>query len=366
MRFLAFLLILTACEGSSFSELWKSGFIRLPSSNEAVQKESISDSALDLAVKSVWEVSNYLLFTENEIRVLEENQIPVRASIKQKEKRIHLGHGSGFFISPTLMITNFHVIHNINENTEIISNRSLENGEIEFNKMELLKVSALYDLALLSAKKKTKHYLDLKLKPIEPKTDSFFLIGYPDRRFIKTFINYQGSLWNQKVISFYRDEKLGDLKGSSGGPIIDQKGRVAGVNYAGTENLIVAVSNTALEDFLNGNALDCSSLSKEDCIHKELSFLDQLANRGHDFAKYTIQFNGNYENLMKKRAAFKSLIENKNLLNEVEAQLIDSLNKFNKNKTEENQNQYIKNFEDYKQQTEIYNSAVEQLKHIGF
>ena len=356
-----------SCEDSFRINLDNLVHFGLENSQESLPiiKEPISESDINRAERSVWEINNYLVFMESQIHILEENKVPKYAQLEQKEQKIHLGHGSGFFISPTQMITNFHVIHNINKNTQIMANKELENGEIESRTMTLVKVSAFYDLALLSTETPSTNYVEVKLPNIEPKRDSFFLIGYPNKRFINIPINYQESLWSQIILSFYRDTQLGDLQGASGGPIIDQNGNVAGVNHAGTDDSILAVSNTALKDFLTNNHTDCSILSEEEnCIHNELNKLAKMADQGDTFAQYKFQFNNNYNNLFKKRIAFQKLITEIRKLNHIKFQLINSANDYIKRPTEEHFNQYRQNSEDYRQQSQIYNQAVEELSQI--
>ena len=265
------------------------------------------------------------------------------------------------------MVTNFHVINNINENTQIIANKMSEDGEIQSHIMTLNKVSALYDLALLSTETPVKDYLNLKWESIDPNKDSFFLTGYPKGKFITTPLNYQESLWGHKILSFYRDAQLGQLIGASGGPITDQNAEVAGVNYAGTENFIFAVSNFALNDFLREDHSTClsSSSEEENCIHKELTQLVARAEQGDTFAQYKLKTNNSFRHLFNKRIALQEFITENRNLNHAKVQMIEALNIYTQEPNPENHKQHLTTVEAYQKQIEVYNKVAGKLKQLS-
>ena len=103
--------------------------------------------------------------------------------LEQAVWNIHdLGHsGTGFFIGPSHLVTNFHVafglfIGNIPDSSIINILNNLEDpialrqgGEKKslFSDIKILAVSAIYDLALLEIKRPVTDYLRLREDPLE-------------------------------------------------------------------------------------------------------------------------------------------------------------------------------------------------------
>ena len=326
-----------------------------------------NEEELESAKKSVWEVSLYLNFKESSINLeITDRNSRIKADVETNYNRIYLGHGSGFFISPKLMVTNFHVIQDAIENTEIISNRdSKELNKVIFNKMNVLKVSAIYDLAILESETTVENYLSIKKKPFSLfEKDKFFLLAYPDDRFIFTSIQYNSSQKNQQLLLFNRNAELGDLKGGSGGPIVDQNLEVVGVNQAGTSELSIAVSYSVLTDFLNGNNRDCSQLSLENCFKQEWLFLEETYAKGNSMAAHRMSFNDTYQQWFEKRQKLGKIINIRGDLNQIGKKLTKALNSYNQKKTNDNRREYEELLNSYDELIEKYNRSVSAFNKL--
>ena len=329
-------------------------------------KKPIKKEALESARKATWEVGLYLSFQKKEID-FSKNQSLFPINMKSSEDLIHLGHGSGFFISPNLMITSFHVIDSINEHIEIISNRDSETSdELMINKMKLLKVSSTYDLALLESENKSNYFLNIKKEAIDKNRDTFFLLGYPDNRFIFSQIQYNGSQLNRKLFLFDRKEELGQLTGASGGPIIDQNGEIVAVNQSGSNAISIGVSHLILNHFLNGNNRDCSKVSLEKCIQEEWLYLDRSYRDGNLMAKHRMSVNRSYKHWLNKKEKLNQLIEQRQRLNKIEEELAEKLGFFNKNQNKENKDSYEESREKYQNEVLFYNKIVSELNQLFF
>ena len=357
---------LLGCSRFHFLDLFnkKSKTVEPSRSQPYKEKEPIQEEALELAKKSIWEVSLFLNFQEREIDISQKYS-KINIGIKPTDNLIHLGHGSGFFISPTLMITNFHVIDNAGEHIEILSNRDSDtSNNLIVHKMKVLKVSSIYDLALLESDKKSPYYLKLKKEALNSKRDSFFLSGYPGNRFIFTPVQYNSSHLNHKLIYFNRNTELGTLTGVSGGPFIDQNGEVVAVNQSGSDNLSIGVSSAILDNFLNGDNRDCSKISLANCIQQEWLFLNKAFKDGSAMAKYRMSVNISYDSWSYQKEKMNQLIENRQLLNKMEEDMVLLFYKKNEDPSPENQQAYQEILKLYKNEIEVYNGIVSEFNSL--
>jgi len=323
-------------------------------------KELIESEALDFAKKATWEVSLYLDFQKKEIHFSRD-----KINVENSRDLVHLGHGSGFFIDPHHMITNFHVIDMANDKVKIISNKDSEESEtLVINEMKVLKVSLIYDLALLRSENASDHFIPVRKRAIDTIKDSFFLLGYPGNRFIFSEVFYNGSHLNRNLLLFNRKQELGQLTGASGGPIIDQKGELVAVNQSGSDEIAIGVSHSLLENFLNGNNNDCSQQILEECLKEEWLYLEQIYRSGNQMAKHRLSLSKSYEQWLNKKEKLNQLISQREKINIIEEELVKKWDDFNNRNTLENQNSYEKTKQQYEEATSVYNQIASELNEL--
>jgi S1-C subfamily serine protease len=196
-----------------------------------------------------------------------------------------ISSGSGFFVSPDIIVTNYHVVEDIADEDYFYEEDEVEEVLVETNdgKLRLAEVvftgNAEEDLALLLISDLTfnpetgeqvespHEYPPLELSFDVKLGDRVIAVGNPLGQFASTV--------TQGIISAIRepeeyeegeeDDEVGEVKvlqtdaainpGNSGGPLINMAGQVVGVNTWGWEdadNINLAIASEALDDFLAG------------------------------------------------------------------------------------------------------------------
>ncbi|MBL6928783.1 MAG: trypsin-like peptidase domain-containing protein [Rhodospirillales bacterium] len=137
------------------------------------------------------------------------------------------GHGSGFFISPGLIMTNYHVV----KNTGLMKVRLITGRKVLG---EVVRRHPERDVALIQVEKGGHLPLPLRMEPLKI-TEEVFAIGSP------LYKKYAGTV-TKGIVSKFRNNKYGlediqadvDIQGgNSGGALLDTHGNVVGVTYAG-------------------------------------------------------------------------------------------------------------------------------------
>jgi len=144
--------------------------------------------------------------------------------------------GTGFFINiEGRIVTNYHVISNFIQSPELYRLEFLDNRNQTFP-VKVLNIDVINDLAILEADKVSETYFSLAQQaPIKGK--DIFALGNPhDLGMIVVPGTYNGI----KINSFYdRIHFTGSINpGMSGGPTVDELGRVVGINVATAGNQI--------------------------------------------------------------------------------------------------------------------------------
>ncbi|MGB7408522.1 MAG: trypsin-like peptidase domain-containing protein [Pontixanthobacter sp.] len=221
------------------------------------------------------------------------------------EEVFPISHGTGFAVSPNRIVTNAHVVR------EAAMDRTLRIGIVppQGNGRAFAKISALSprnDLALLEI------VGDLRLPPLTiagaspGDSGNVSAVGYPmnvDRAQgleMNDIFNSQPPVKSRGFLSGARPSRQFDTilhtapiaRGNSGGPLLDECGRVVGVNSFGADSggsdaeFFFAVSTRELTPFLreNGvkpsiNALPCRSLAELDAAEAERLAGEQAAAR---------------------------------------------------------------------------------------
>ena len=136
-------------------------------------------------------------------------------------------HGSGFFISPTLILTNSHVVkgHDIVRVTLVTGRKLL--GEV-------IRSHARRDVALVSVEAGGHSPLPLRMDPPLKIGEDVYAIGTPLDRSLSGTVT-------KGIVSAFRSNEAGlediqaDVRinpGNSGGPLLDASGNVVGITYA--------------------------------------------------------------------------------------------------------------------------------------
>ncbi|MBD1827561.1 trypsin-like peptidase domain-containing protein [Microcoleus vaginatus GB1-A2] len=202
------------------------------------------------------------------------------------ETQEEISSGSGFFVSPDIIVTNYHVVEDIADEDYFYEEDEIEQVLVETHdgKLRLAEVvftgNAEEDLALLLISDFTfnpetgeqvespHEYPPLELSFDMKMGDRVIAVGNPLGQFASTV--------TQGIISAIREpdeyeegedeeDAVAEVKvlqtdalinpGNSGGPLINMAGQVVGVNTWGWEdadNINLAIASEALDDFLAG------------------------------------------------------------------------------------------------------------------
>lgn len=142
--------------------------------------------------------------------------------------------GTGFFISPTIIATNEHVIKH---GKEFVAYGAL--GTLNLRLKALTDISDLQDLALMESPALSAYWLKLREKEVYQGMHCGVLgtpIGLPNSFSQGIISNTNRESWTGRLDWFQTDAAINP--GNSGGPIIDGRGEVCGISVAkviGTE-----------------------------------------------------------------------------------------------------------------------------------
>lgn len=159
-----------------------------------------------------------------------------RPPVSAKEKAV-AGSGTGFFIAPDTVVTNFHVVNGCVE-------LRLRKSGGDLGPARVVATSRSDDLAALRASSPSKSFLKLRvgapLKPAEP----VLVFGYPLAEALSSAGNT--TLGNVTALTGLRDDSrfiqisAAVQPGNSGGPAVDEAGRLMGVVVAKLNAVAVA------------------------------------------------------------------------------------------------------------------------------
>lgn len=160
-------------------------------------------------------------------------------------------YGSGFFVKPDVVATNFHVIEKANKGYVRIVG-----GETKYEVIGVVALDRSNDLALLKLRGITGKPLPVAQDAAVAVGDSVFAVGNPK--------GLEGTFSQGIISSIRRDKQASVLQitaaissGSSGGPVLDVAGRVIGVAVGaieGGESLNFAIPASYLAELLTKEA----------------------------------------------------------------------------------------------------------------
>lgn len=138
-----------------------------------------------------------------------------------------LSHGSGVYITPSLLLTNYHVV----EGRDTVLVRDLGG---DWQRGEVLRRDRRRDVALVQTTSGGHPFLPIRMDPLRL-TEDVFAIGTPRLR------GLAGTVTRGAVSGFPRnDDGLPDIQadvavnpGNSGGALVDGRGNLVGLTYAG-------------------------------------------------------------------------------------------------------------------------------------
>jgi len=137
------------------------------------------------------------------------------------------GHGSGFFISPGLIMTNYHVV----KNAELLKIRLITGRKVLG---EVVRKHPERDVALIQVERGGHIPLPLRMAPVKI-TEEVYAIGSP-------LLKQHAGTVTKGIVSKFRNNRYGmeDIQadvdihgGNSGGALLDARGNIVGVTYAG-------------------------------------------------------------------------------------------------------------------------------------
>lgn len=177
------------------------------------------------------------------IRPVSKNQLlfnriaPYEQPITENIDRIRLGtvtidsemagHGSGFFISPTLILTNFHVVRNAQYvRISLITGRKILG--------EVIRRHPERDVALVQVEAGGYIPIPIRSEPLKI-TEDVFAIGAPlDTKLSGTVTRGIVSKFATNNVGLEDIQADVDIQGgNSGGALLDGRGNVVGISYAG-------------------------------------------------------------------------------------------------------------------------------------
>ncbi len=178
------------------------------------------------------------------------------------------GQGSGFFVTPNLIVTNFHVI----EDASIIAYKRV--GQVQVHAIKSVRdVDATYDLAILEVPSTQVSPLYIGDSNSVRKGETVYVVGSPH--------GFEGTFSDGTLSAIRRDFNIDLLQitapissGSSGGPVLNGKAEVIGVATSAfvtddAQNLNFAVPSNYLKGMLRTLGVRLPSKPESDTGSKE-------------------------------------------------------------------------------------------------
>lgn len=211
-------------------------------------------------------------------------QTQVRSAICQLSfmpSKISRKIGTGFFITPQQVITNFHTIEMAN-NTEDIT---LSQPQVEQAKpiqiKQILALDAENDLALLEVSPSAETHLTLGTHPTQT-NEPVFISGYPEGNFAE--ITNTGSIEQSEYVNTIPINHYSPVYGTSGSPVFDTEGQVIGVVSIVGNSFVHTIPLRHIQNILNN--INSNHHSSPEYQQAEIKKISRRAQQGHPHAQY--------------------------------------------------------------------------------
>ena len=194
---------------------------------------------------------------------------------------------TGFFIEKNLVVTSFYVISDLlKRNPERPITLTQGGGSSSIKVKKILALSILYDIALLETETEVENFLEIREEHPEA-SENLLVLGYPGGRKLKQ-IKKTGSILledSQSYIFPVNNSDLGYLRVS---PVLDNQGRVAGVSFGASDNILSVMKADYLKKFIAGKeGSNCSEIvSVKKCMEKEIENLKKLIESGKGLSSF--------------------------------------------------------------------------------
>jgi S1-C subfamily serine protease len=159
------------------------------------------------------------------------------ASAPRPKEKALAGTGTGFYISPDTIVTNFHVVDGC------VEMRLHKNGG-DLGVVHVVATSRADDLAALRADASAKSFLRLRIGAPIKAAEPVLVFGYPLAEALSSAGNT--TVGNVTALAGLRDDSryiqisAAVQPGNSGGPVVDEAGRLMGVVVAKLNALVIA------------------------------------------------------------------------------------------------------------------------------
>jgi len=219
---------------------------------------------------------------------LSEQQIEQLEQAQKSVWKISNNHGGGtaFFVSPRHIVTSLHVIYYLAIFDRDVSSFSLqrEGNERGLSVKRLVSVSRFHDLALLETERDSASHLKVR-KDFVSNKEKLVLLGYPQGVFRRTLKTSTMRSFKDDIFTYFFVEHK-DLKGNSGGPVLDANSKVVGVVFGSSNHHMGMIKGSVLRKFIAGDiGLSCEGRDPKACIKEDLNDLQKQAERGNKIAQ---------------------------------------------------------------------------------
>ena len=211
---------------------------------------------------------------------LEQDKYPSSAIWKIQTDRVG---GTGFFISPNLFVTNFHIVAYRDFFDLKRTSLSQETHSRVLGIKRVYALSALDDLAIFETKESVTNWLDIADNTPKP-YDELFAIGYPKGHWAKVRKTRKIFYQNKYIYSFPANRPL--IGGISGSPVLNQENQIVGILFLSASNLASAIKVNRLKNLISKHSRNTKQ-AYESMKKKAIQKIKTLAKK-EPFAQYKL------------------------------------------------------------------------------